>query len=255
MPVKTYAVIADIHYPKINKPTFNAILDFLQKNKVDGLVFQGDQLDFETISHHTKGKPLYRVRNGYMKDIRGFETDVLKPIEKALKPSAERYWIKGNHERFEFDMIEEQPELEGLLNHVEHLKLIERGYEVIELGHCVKLGKLNIIHGESLSGIGNQGGMFPAKKATELYCGNVLAAHTHAMQLFSKVSPVEHTQKWQGAVNAIVGETNPSYLRNRPTAWTQGFSIVEVHEDGTYNLYLVNIHKGRFSFAGRMYGE
>lgn len=254
MPVKIYAVLADIHYPKIHRPTLNAVSDFLSQNKVDGLVYQGDQLDFECISHHTKNKPLYRIRNGYKKDIEGFEREVLLPIEKHLRRNTERFWIKGNHERFEHDLVEEQPELEGILDHVQHLKLIERGYEITELGHALKIGKLNIVHGEILSGIGNQGGVFPARKAVELYAGNVLAAHSHAMQMFTKVSPVEHTQKWAGYINGIIGETNPSYLKNRPTAWTHGFTLIELHEDATYNLYLINIHKGRFSFGGKMYG-
>jgi predicted phosphodiesterase len=252
--IKTYVVIADIHYPKVDKPTLNAVLDFLSKNKVDGIVFQGDQLDGENISHHTKGKPLFRLRNGYLNDIRGFEEDVLTPIENVLSDEAERYWIKGNHERFESDLIEEMPELEGVLDHVQHLRLKERGYEVIELGHCLKLGKLNIVHGEILSGLGNQGGIFPARKAVDLYGGNVLAAHSHASQMFSKVSPVEHTQKHQGYINGILGHCNPTYLKNRPTAWTNGMAILEMHPDSAFNLYLVNIYKGRFSYGGILYG-
>ena len=252
--VEIYAVLADIHYPKIHRPTLKAVLDFLDKNKVDGLVYQGDQLDFECISHHTKNKPLYRIRNGYMTDIKGFEREVLNPIEKLLKPSCKKTWIKGNHERFEFDLVEEQPELEGVLDHVSHLRLVERGYEIIELGHCKKLGKLNIVHGEVLSGIGNQAGGHPAKKAVELYAGNVLAAHSHSPQMFTKISPVQHTHKWQGYINGILGATNPGYLRNRPTAWMNGFAVVEVQSNGHYNLYQITVIEGKFSFAGKIYG-
>lgn len=252
--VRTYLILADIHYPKIHKPTLNAALDFLDKNKVDGLVFQGDQLDLECISHHTKNKPLYRLRNGFMKDVQGFERDVLLPIEERLSVNAERYWLDGNHERFAYDLIEEQPELEGAVDYKQLLQLTKRGYEIIELGHALKIGKLNIVHGEVLSGIGNQAGMYPARKAVELYAGNVLAAHTHAMQMYTKISPVEHTQKWAGYVNGILGETNPSYLRNRPTAWSHGLAILELHDDKNYNLYLVHIHNGQFSYGGKLYG-
>lgn len=255
MAVKTYVVLADIHYPKINKPTLDAVIDFLGQNDVDGLVFQGDQLDFESISHHTKGKPLYRVRAGYMKDINGFRDNVLDPIEELLPEGADRHWIIGNHERFEHDLIEEQPELEHLVDHVRLLDLEAKGYKITQLGHAIKIGKLNIVHGEVLSGVGNQGGIYPARKAVELYGGNVLAAHSHAPQMFTKISPVDHVQKHQGYVNAILGDTNPSYLRNRPTAWAHGMTIVELHEDGTYNLYIVNIHKGSFSYGGKMYGK
>src|SRR6266403_389667 len=140
--VKTYVVLADIHYPKYHKPTLNAVLDFLEKNKVDGLVYQGDQLDLECISHHTKNKPLYRLRNGFIKDVEGFEKNVLLPIEKRLKKDTERYWIDGNHERFAYDLIEEQPELEGAVDYKKILKLQERGYKITELGHTLKIGNL-----------------------------------------------------------------------------------------------------------------
>jgi Calcineurin-like phosphoesterase len=252
--VKSYVILADMHYPKIHKPTLNGVLEYLDENPVDGVVLQGDQLDFECISHHTKNKPLYRLRNGFMKDVQGFNRDVLAPIEVKLKRGAEKYWIDGNHERFAADLVEEQPELEDAVDYKKILNLETRGWHITPLGHSLKLGKLNIVHGEVLSGIGNQAGMYPARKAVELYAGNVLAAHTHAMQMYTKISPVEHTQKWAGYVNGIIGETNPSYLRNRPTAWSHGFAILEVHEDGNFNLHLIHVHNGRFSYGGKVYG-
>jgi predicted phosphodiesterase len=252
--VKTYIVLADIHYPKIHKPTLNAVLDFLSQNEVDGLVYQGDQLDMENISHHTKGKPGLRSKKGYLNDVNGFLKNVLVPIEERLKPGVEKYWIIGNHERFEQDLHEEHPELENLVDHKRILKLEERGYKIIPLGHSLKIGKLNICHGEILSGIGNQMGIWPARKAVMLYAGNVLAAHSHAPQMFTQISPVEHEQKWQGYINAILGAVNPGYLRNRPTAWLNGFALVELQDNGLFNLYLINVIKGRFSYGGKVYG-
>lgn len=252
--VKRYAVLADIHYPSYHRPTFDAILEYLSKNDIDGIVFQGDQLDMQNISHHTKGRPGLRSRRGYLNDVTGFDRDILSPIEALIDDETERYWIIGNHERFEQDLIEEHPEMEELVNHVRILDLENRGYEIIPLGHSMQLGKLTVVHGEILSGIGNQMGIWPARKAVLLYAGNVLAAHSHAPQMFTQISPVEHTQKWQGYINAIVGAVNPSYLRNRPTAWLNGFSIVEVQPDGLFNLYMINVIKGRFSFNGEVYG-
>jgi hypothetical protein len=251
---KIYVSLADCHYPKVHKPTLNAVLEFLDEVKVDGLIFQGDQLDMQNISHHTKGKPGLRSESGYLKDIQGFNKEVLKPIEQRLKKGVEKYWIIGNHEDWEQDLVDEHPEFKGLIDHVANLELKERGYEIIPLGHSIKLGKLNIVHGEILSGVGNQGGAYPAKKAVELYAGNVLAAHSHAPQMFVKISPVEHTHKWAGWINGILGATNPQYLRNRPTAWQTGFSIIEVREDGNFNLYLVIVNNGVFSYGGKTYG-
>ena len=53
----------------------------------------------------------------------------------------------------------------------------------------------------------------------------------------------------------IVGNTNPSYLRNRPTSWLNGFVIVEFHKAGNFNCYPVVVSDGRFSYGGEGYSE
>lgn len=243
----------DAHYKKINYPTLNAMLSFSSQNKIAGFVFGGDQLDFECISHHTKGKPLLRPPNAYIEDIEGFDADVLKPVEAVLSPSAERRWHIGNHERFETDLAEESPALKGLVDHTKLLRLAERKWDIVPLGHSSKIGKLVVCHGEILSGIGNQCGAFPAKKAVELYGSSVLAGHTHSPQSFCKISPVEHVQKWMAWIAPILGNTNPGYLRNRPTAWLNGFVIIEVREDGSFNVFPVIVTKGKFAYGGKVY--
>lgn len=251
---KLWVLAYDLHWPKAHMPTVNALLDFLQHNQIAGFIFGGDQLDFECISHHTKGKPLYRVRAGYQRDINSFDERILTPVEATLAKETEKIYIIGNHERFEWDFIEEHPELEGALDHVANLNLQERGWKVIPLGGRYKLGKLNVIHGEVLSGLGNQAPIYTSRKAVSVYAGNVVAGHTHAPQMFTQVSPADHTQKWQGHILPILGNTNPSYLRNRPTAWVNGFGIVEVFGNGQFNIYQVVVIKGKFSFGGKIYG-
>lgn len=252
---KTWVAYYDCHYPKVDEATRKVLLDFLRTNKVAGFLFGGDQLDLECISHHSKGKPLFRPPKAYIHDIEGFEREILAPIEELLPPQAERVWHIGNHERFEQDLIEENPELEGLVDHVSQLKLQKRGWKVIPLGHSHKIGKLVTCHGEILSGIGNQAGAFPAKKAVEMYGASVLAGHTHSPQSFTKISPVEHIQKWMGYIAPIGGRTNPTYLRNRPTAWLNGFVIIEVMEGGDFNVFPVIVTKGQFSYGGKVYGK
>lgn len=251
---QTWVAYYDCHYPKVDDATKKCLLDFLSKNKIDGFLFGGDQLDLECISHHSKGKPLYRPPKAYLRDIEGFNKDVLEPIEKLLQPGTEKIWHIGNHERFEFDLIEENPELEGLVDHARQLSLEKRGWKIIPLGHSHKIGKLTTCHGEILSGIGNQCGTFPAKKAVELYGTSVLAGHTHSPQSFTKISPVEHIQKWMAWIAPIGGRTNPNYLRNRPTSWLNGFVIIELMEGGYFNVFPVIVTKGKFAYGGKVYG-
>lgn len=252
--VRRAVAVYDLHYPQIHKPTVKAVFEYLRANPPDVFVFGGDQFHFDCISHHTATTPLYRTRRSYMNDIEGFERDILVPLERLLPRGCEKVWIIGNHERFEFDLIEQHPELEHAVDHVRLLKLEQRGWKVIPLGHAYTLGKLKVVHGEVLTGIGNQAGMYPSRKAVELYAGNVLAGHTHAPQTFTRVSPVEHTNKWQGHIAPIAGSVNPSYLRNRPTAWLNGFVLIDVRPDGHFNLYPIITIDGTFTYAGKTYG-
>jgi len=250
--VKTYVVAHDLHFPEYCKKTWAAMMEFIKDVKPAGFIFGGDQFNNEEISHHTKGKPFYRERASFQRNTTGFTREILEPLEQSLK-NAERTWIIGNHDRFEHDLIEEQPELEGVIEREHSLKLADRGWRVVPLGHSFKLGELNVIHGEILSGIGNQAGVFPARKAIEIYSGNVLAGHTHAPQSFSKISPVEVKKKYMAWIAPILGATNPAYLRNRPTAWLNGFTIVELRDKGLFNLYPVVVIDGEFSYGGKLY--
>jgi len=247
MKSQTWLALYDIHYPKINRDVLKAALSFLKTNKVTGLIFGGDQLDNEMISHHTVGKALFRETGAYQNQLDGFDKEVLTPIEKLLSRDAKRIYIIGNHERFEQDLIEVQPELKGTVDHVKSLRLVERGWTIIPLGHAYRLGKLQVAHGESV------GGMYAAKKAVELYGASVLIGHTHSPQVHTKVSPVDHIQKHQGYVAPIVGNCNPSYLRNKPTAWLNGLVIIEVFGDGLFNVIPLVISKGRFAYGGKVY--
>jgi predicted MPP superfamily phosphohydrolase len=252
--VKVAQAVYDLHYPKHHKPTTDCILEYAEDTKPDVFVFGGDQFHFDCISHHTKQTPIFRTRRAYKNDIEGFDKDILTPLEAVLKPDCEKVWIIGNHEDWEQDLVNEHPELEDVIGHVNLLQLRERGWRIIPLGHAYKLGKLFIIHGEVLSGIGNQAGMYPSRKAVELYSGNVLAGHTHAPQSFTKVSPVEHQNKWQGHISPIAGNVNPEYLRNRPTAWLNGFNRIEVMSNGQFNYYPLITIDGKLAFGGKIYG-
>jgi len=252
--LETWIWCHDLHYPKYDKPTWDAMMEFIKDVKPTGFGFGGDQFDNQEISHHTKGKPFYRERASFQRNTTGFTREILEPLERSLGKS-KRVWIIGNHDRFEHDLIEEQPELEGVIEREHALKLEARGWTIVPLGHAYKLGELRVIHGEILTGIGNQAGAFPARKAVELYGSNVLAGHTHAPQSFAKISPVESKKKFMGWIAPILGDVNPSYLRNRPTAWLNGFTIVELREKGLFNLYPVIVIDGQFSFAGKLYGK
>jgi hypothetical protein len=245
----------DLHFPKYSESTFNAMMELIDDIKPELFIFGGDQFDNAEISHHNRRKPLYKPTGSYKRNTERFNTTILQPLEKSLGPKADKTWIIGNHDHWEHEFIEGNPEFAGLVDRPSELGLEDRGWEVIQLGHAKRLGHLNIIHGEVLTGIGNQAGMYPSRKAVELYGDNVLAGHTHAPQSFSKISPVDQKHKHMGWIAPILGETNPAYLENRPTAWLQGIVVIEFYGDGMFNLYPIISFDGCFSYGGKVYGS
>jgi hypothetical protein len=187
-------------------------MDYLKHNPVDGFLWGGDQLNLEEVSHHSKGKPRLRPRGALNKNLMNFDTTILRRVEGLLKPDAEKRFHVGNHERFIQDLLDEQPELEGMISIEEKLKLNERGWKVVPLAGHSKLGHLYVLHGDSVGG-----GMNPAKKAVETWCASLAMGHHHTSQSYTKSSPVHQDRKWTAHVIPCLSTTAPSYGRGKHT--------------------------------------
>ena len=244
----------DSHSPKIHKPTYNAMLHFATDNKLAGFGWGGDQNDNEEISHHNKSKILFRSPGSYARNTELFDERVLAPIEAVLGKNTQRVWIEGNHDDWENQLVQEQPELLGTVERRRLLNLDKRGWEFVPTGHIFQLGKLKVIHGETLTGMGNQAAANHASKALLGYGSSVLYGHIHAPQSASRIAPFSQKDKHMAWCSPILGETNPGYLRNRPTAWVNGFTLVEVREDGFFNVQPIVVTRGKFSYGGVVYG-
>ncbi len=247
----------DKHSPKVDWPTHNAMMDFIGKNKekIVGFVFGGDQNDNEEISHHNKSKILFRSPGSYARNTKLFDEKVLTPIEAALSKTTARVWIEGNHDDWENQLVQEQPELMGTVERRLLLNLDKRGWQFIPTGHVFQLGKLKVIHGETLTGLGNQAAANHALRAVLAYGSSVLYGHIHSPQSASRIAPFSQKDKHMAWCSPIGGKTNPSYLRNKPTAWVNGFTLVDLRADGTFNILPIVVTKGQFSFGGTTYGK
>lgn len=251
----THVLLFDIHYPRHNKRAWAAVLSYLRANKrnIASLVLGGDQLDNAEISHHNQGKPLYKPVGSYRANTEGFERDILNPLEALGIPS--KVWIIGNHDQWEQDMDETHPELRGCLDRPSTYRLADRGWNVIENGKAHRIGKhLTVIHGDQLKGQMGYVALTVARRAVEIYGTSVAFGHTHTMQTMSQVNPIEVKKKRAGWNVPALCDLNPDYMRNRPSAWVNGFAVVEMRPDDSFNLYPIVITKGVFSYGGKIYG-
>jgi predicted phosphodiesterase len=250
---KVIVFAPDLHFPKHDVPTVRAMMDFICRNKIHAIVLGGDQLDNEEISRHNIGKNLYKPTGSFKRNEENFDKHFLTPLEKLVK-GADKHWIIGNHCDWERQLAETQPELDGCFDRTINLRLKKRGWNIIENGKCLKVGKLAVIHGDQLS-TGFGAGTYPTKRALEIYMKSVLFGHTHQAQSFAKVCPVENTQRYMAWSSPVLCKLNPTYMKNKPCAWINGFSIIEVVPSGDFNVFPIVVTKGRFSFGGKVYGN
>lgn len=246
-----WVVVSDLHYPDYHKPTWEAVMDFIRRNRerIGGFVFLGDQFNFDSISHHNEGKPLYQPPESYTRDIRAFEKNILTKLEPALPEKAPRVWMLGNHERWERDFIEKFPALAGALDHTQLLRLVERGWQVVPLGGIYKIGRLYLTHGDNFRG------KYPAARAVEALCANVLMGHHHSPQQFTKTA-FRPEDRWCGWVAPAACNLRPRYVGNNPTGWLNGFVVVEICPPRLdFSVHQLITLRGRVLFGGEWYGS
>jgi hypothetical protein len=248
--VQTWIFAPDAHWPLAHKPTLNALFDFLKRNKVDGFVLGGDQFDNAEISHHNSQKFLVRSKGSYLAHERSFEKNFLTPLESLLPNNATKVWIVGNHDAWESDVAQSQPELAGIADRTKSLKLEDRNWRVIEQGGEYRHGKLTMIHGDVFGGGANH-----AKKALETFCTNILYGHFHTAQSATKTMRSGHKNKWQAWCSPILGEVNPAYKKSAPSGWLNGFTVIEFHPNGAFNVCPIVVTGGRFAYGGQIYGK
>ena len=244
----------DLHYPHYDSATWNIILEFIRVNKsqIAGFIFGGDQFSNDSIAHHNSSKAMFWEKGAVRKEREAFYKTILNPLEAVLPKNAKKIYILGNHERFETDWVEKNPQFDGF-EHWKQPEFIKHGWQVIPNGLSTKIGKLLVIHGDQWTGYS------PAqlgKRAVESYASSVLQGHNHTLQVHTKVSPVDQKVKWAGYVSPCCSNINPTYMRNKPSAWVTGFTVVEViDKSGTFNVFPLITTKGKAAYGGRVYGN
>lgn len=250
---KLHVVLADIHYPVHNKPAMRAVFQFIKRHSddIETCVLLGDFLDCENISRHTEGKPRLRKRGGYAADIKGFQEEVLDRLDKLLKKRCRKVAISGNHEQWLQDMLDKQPELEGVIDIPILLNLEDRGWDWIPCGESIQIGKVTLLHGDQIGS-----GKHVASKLVDLVHGTAVMGHVHRASSHSTAALVTAKSKWCGYTLPCLCTVAPSYAKGQPNAFTNGFGILEQGSSENINVHTVIIMPdGTFNWGGHEYGN
>jgi predicted phosphodiesterase len=233
---KKLAVLSDIHIPYHSLSALGAALDFIQVEKPDAILLNGDILDFYQLSRFGKD-PRKRSVAHELQAAREF-LDVLAQF------GAKIYYKIGNHEeRYQHYLMAKAPELLGMqqfeLQHL--LGLHDRGIELIGDKRIIKANDLNIVHGHEFG----QSIFSPVNVARGLFLRGKVSAmqgHNHAVS--------EHTESnMNGDIVTTwslgcLCELNPAYLPINK--WAHGFAIVDLSENGKdFHVRNYRIYKGK----------
>ena len=139
--------------------------------------------------------------------------------------------------------IDKIPELEGFAEIERNLNL--KDWEIIPYRQTVKVGKIYFHHGEYT-------GKHHASKMVDTFERNIVYGHLHSQQSYTKVTPID-CQPHTAISMPCACEVNPQYMKDRPSAWVNGFGVFYIHPDNNFNIYPVISSNGHFVFQGEYY--
>jgi len=238
---------ADLHYPAYNKKLWKNFLEFVSDFDPDFLDFVGDVLDIDAISHFDKNKPRILEGKRLKKDYNGCQKDIVTPIESCVSENCELIWQFGNHEVRVNKYIDEHPEGEGFYEIANNIDFSR--WTVLDYKKLHKIGNLGITHG-------NYTNQFHAKKMLDVFGCDIVYGHMHSFQTHTGVTASDKTPKIAWQIPCMC-DLDQEYCKDTPKAWLNGFAIVYIQPDGSYNLYPIIADKNGSFIApnGVKYGD
>lgn len=229
-------IISDLHFPYQDNKAITLALDYGKEKKVDCILINGDLIDFATISRHEKD---WRSRNVIQ------EFEAVKVFFKTLRthfPNTKIVYKYGNHdERYEKYLYAKAPEIfdmpEFQLEII--LKLGELKIDIVKDKRPIILGKLTVLHGHELFGMG---GVNPARATFTKTMEDTLVGHYHRTSSHSE--PTMNNRLINVHSQGCLCEMHPLFAPINK--WNLGFAYVELNiKTGEYFLENKKIVKGK----------
>ncbi len=120
--------------------------------------------------------------------------------------------------------------------------LDDYGFEWLEYGEAVMLGKLMVTHGDLVS----KHSAWSGKMTLEKYGTSVMVGHTHRLGVYYKRDIRGVHGAWE---NGCLCSLTPEYVRH--PNWMQGFSVVHVEPNGFFSVQQIAILPGPSFFYGK----
>jgi len=250
----TYFICSDVHTKHIHIPTFKIMLEMAKDcKKKPNLIVNGDLLDVDWLFKKNE------AYNEFKKRQNGIEDYFLPMMEEEIAwgnwffDSIYPYfkdciYINGNHDE-RITWFAESKECPEAYKHNfdlgKSLNLSERNITHLRYNDWLDLGELSITHGM-------YHGPSAQKKHYEASGGrSVIYGHVHRLQVTPFTSRGKTKQVWS---LPCMSTLNPHYVRNSENDWSNGFMVVNVHADGSFNAHTIQVWNDQYtSFDGTVY--
>jgi hypothetical protein len=241
--IKTGICVFDIHHPNHDKGLWENIVKVVKELKPDYFVFGGDNMDMVSVSHwlHDKGDRRHLEGKRLKSEYDTFQTEILDRLN--LPKHCRKIFLLGNHESWLEKYIDKCPELEGFAEIDKCLKL--KDWEIYKYHQIAKIGKIYFTHGDYTT-------KYTASKTLEVFGRNIVVGHGHTFEVHTKITPID-CEAHTCIEMPCACDKNPEYMRDKPSAWVNGFGVFYFHPNGNFNIYPIISSKGHFVFEGRYY--
>ena len=242
--MKTYVILNDIHFPFHDRVLFDLVLPFIKERKPDGITLNGDIVDMFQLSAFDK--------NPLTKTTVKTEQVTLWKFLKELRDIPDKIYKGGNHEdrwrRYLWANARALVE-SGVVEFEKVFQLPDHGFQYFEYGEKTWIGKLLIVHGDIVR---KHSGM-TARGNFEKYGCSVMCGHTHRMGSYYHTNiNGPHVCFENGHLSNV---ELAEYVKDPD--WQQGFSMVQVMEDGVFSVEQIPIlsvgNRKEFIYGGRRY--
>lgn len=245
--LKKILFIPDTHVPHHDKKAWKLVLQAIRVFKPQRVAFLGDFADYDAVSSHAKDPARSRLFSHEIAAVNKCLDEYDAAAEDAGIETT--HFQLGNHEdRLSRYVADKAPELHGLVDTEDLLRLKDRGYKVTQYLDSFELGHLNITHAA-----GSGSGATAIVRANTQWQDNIIGGHTHTLGImyFGNAKGRVHisaTLGWLGDRKKV------NYLKrvqaNR--SWTLGFGIAYMEPNGVVHMQAVPLINYKCVVEGRL---
>ena len=251
--MSNHLVVPDPHaHPEHDNERADWLGKLILDLKPDVVINMGDLWDFPSMSAYEKGKAMWgRMYQDDLDSGLDFNERMWHPLRHAKKKQPRKVFLEGNHENRMKKLLNDQPQLEGLLDWAD-LDLDRHYHDVITYEGGVP-GFINI-DGVSyahyhISGVMGKpiGGIHQGSQMCQKIGCSATMGHTHTRNFFEMKHPAGPTRL--GMVCGVFQDYRSGWAGNINDVWWPGVVYKRGVENGVYSHQWISLESLRKEYG------